>query len=374
MILGGFTVEEFDRGIDAQSNGFGQLGGVLSEQFFACCVMLVGSLSDDLQGGSRQAIDLGLIESDRTGTAHCIHHRIEDAVDDEDFFFGDAQQVVIVRGTLDDASGGQIQIGGFIDDHRWIAWSGDDGAFAAVEGSAGNGRSTRHADQSDLAMLEELLCRFECWLADQADAIVDPDFGSDRLVESAHTLGSYLASARVRIDHQGIPTGDHADGIAGDRRERVGHRGNRSDDAEGSVFDDGQAAISAVAFGSEEFDPGGLFTEGFELCDFVFKSSDLGFLHLHRSEFLALADRDTSDDVDDLFAVFDRSLLELLESGSSRGDCIVDVVEQTRVTAIWVGRTGPREVQSWACGLAAHLADDLFDDRTDEGFVDLHDP
>jgi hypothetical protein len=24
--------------------------------------------------------------------------------------------------------------------------------------------------------------------------------------------------------------------------------------------------------------------------------------------------------------------------------------------------------------LAAHLADDLFDDRTDEGFVDLHDP
>jgi hypothetical protein len=24
--------------------------------------------------------------------------------------------------------------------------------------------------------------------------------------------------------------------------------------------------------------------------------------------------------------------------------------------------------------LAAHLADDLLDDRTDEGFVDLHDP
>jgi hypothetical protein len=24
--------------------------------------------------------------------------------------------------------------------------------------------------------------------------------------------------------------------------------------------------------------------------------------------------------------------------------------------------------------LAAHLADDLFDNRTDEGFVDLHDP
>jgi hypothetical protein len=24
--------------------------------------------------------------------------------------------------------------------------------------------------------------------------------------------------------------------------------------------------------------------------------------------------------------------------------------------------------------LVAHLADDLFDDRTDEGFVDLHDP
>jgi hypothetical protein len=337
-------------------------------------VMLVGSLSDDLQGGCRQAIDLGLIESDRTGTAHCIHHCIEDAVDDEDFFFGDAQQVVIVRGTLDDASGGQIQIGGFIDDDGWVAWSGDHGAFAAVEGSSGNGRSARHADQSDLAMFEELLCRFECRLTYQADAIVDADFRSDRLVESANTLRSYLASARVRIDHKGIPTGDHADGVAGDRREGVGHRGDRSDDAERSMFDDGQAAISAVAFGSEEFDPGSLFAERFELCDFVFKPSDLGFFHLHRSEFLALADRDTSDDVDDLFAIFDRSLLELFESGSSRGDRIVDIVEQTRVTAIWVGRAGPREVQSWACGLAAHLADDLFDDRTDEGFVDLHDP
>ena len=50
--------------------------------------------------------------------------------DDEDFLLGDAEQVVVVRAALNDAAGGVVEIGRFVDDDRRIARPGDDGPLA----------------------------------------------------------------------------------------------------------------------------------------------------------------------------------------------------------------------------------------------------
>ena len=54
------------------------------------------------------------------------HQLIEDRIDSEDFLFGDAQQVVVIGPTLNDAPCGTVEIGRLVDDDRRITRSGDD--------------------------------------------------------------------------------------------------------------------------------------------------------------------------------------------------------------------------------------------------------
>ncbi len=119
---------------------------------------------------------------------------------------------------MDDAASGEVKVCCFVDDNGWVTWSCDDGSFAAIESSTGDGRSPGNADQSDLAMFEELLGCFEGWFTDQADDVVDTNFGADGLIESPNTFGSDFASARVRVYNEGIATSDHTYGVTGDGR------------------------------------------------------------------------------------------------------------------------------------------------------------
>ena len=74
----------------------------------------------------------------RTAPARSIAANIlsNTVADDEHFFLGDAEQIVVVRAALDDASRGAIQIGRFIDDHRRIARPGDDRPLASFSCAA----------------------------------------------------------------------------------------------------------------------------------------------------------------------------------------------------------------------------------------------
>ena len=129
----------------------------------------------------------------------------------------------------------------------------------------------------------------------------------------------------MRIDDQRVAAGDHADGVAGDRRQRVRDRRDRADDAERGVLDDGQAVIAAEHFAPHELDAGRALAERLELFDLVLQPADLGFFHLHRAQLDALVDRDAADVVDDPLAVFDRPLAELLEGLGRGGHGFVDV-------------------------------------------------
>ena len=60
------------------------------------------------------------------------HARRTLRLDDEDFFLGDAQQVVVVGRAGDDGPGGAVEVGRFVDDDRRIARPGDDGPLAAA--------------------------------------------------------------------------------------------------------------------------------------------------------------------------------------------------------------------------------------------------
>ncbi len=212
----GLTVEKFDGGSDRSSGGLCEFDGVLAEQFFAWSEVFICPFSDDLEGCAGQSIDFGGLESHSTSAGHCIHHRVENAIDDEDFFFGDAQKVIVVGRALDDATRCEVEVCCFVDDDRWVSWSGDDGSFTAIERGAGHRRSTGDADQSDFAMFEELLCGFEGWFADEADDIIDADLSANGFVEASHTFGGDLASAWVRVYHEGVATCDHTYGVTGD--------------------------------------------------------------------------------------------------------------------------------------------------------------
>ncbi len=59
----------------------------------------------------------------------------------------------------------------------------------------------------------------------------------------------------------------------------------------------------------------------------MLESPDLGLFHLHGSKFDALADRDATDDIDDLFTIFDRSFLQLFKSAAGRSNGIIDIVK-----------------------------------------------
>ncbi len=120
----------------------------------------------------------------------------------------------------------------------------------------GDGRAAGDADQRDVAVLEDGIGRFERRLGDHANQVVDSQVAVDRLVEPSHAFGGDALAAGMRIDDQRVAAGDHADRVAGDRRQRMRHRRDRADHAERSVFDHGQPVVAAEHLASQELDAG----------------------------------------------------------------------------------------------------------------------
>ncbi len=89
-------------------------------------------------------------------------------------------------------------------------------------------RATRRpagdAQQRHVAVLEDRVGRLQRGLGDDADQVVDAQVAGDGLVEAAHALGRHPPPAGMRIEHHRVAGGDHADGVAGDGGQRMGHR------------------------------------------------------------------------------------------------------------------------------------------------------
>ena len=201
--------------------------------------MFVGTLTDNLQCRLSQPIDFGCGQSHRTSTFHGGHHCIEYTAHNKDFLFGDAEQIVIVSSSLNNASGGQVEVGCFVDDHWRITWARDHCSLATVQCSSSDCWSPRNADESNIAVLEKLLRRFQRWLAYKTNEIVNSKVRMDRLIESTNSFRSDSFTAWVWIDDERIAAGDHANCVSSDGRQRMGDRRDDTDHSKRCVFDDG---------------------------------------------------------------------------------------------------------------------------------------
>ena len=225
------------------------------------------------------------------------------------------------------ARAGAIEIGRFVDDDRRIARSGHDGPLRALQRRLGDGRSARDANQLHAAMLEHGFGCFQRRLGDDANEIVDPQIAINGLVETAYSFDGHPLAAGMRIDDKRVPPGDHAHGIARDRRQRVSHRGDGADHAERGVLDHSQAMIAAEHFAFQELDSGGPLAKRLEFFDFVLEPADPGLFHFHRAEFDRLLDRNPADVVDDSLAVGQAPLAQLLEGSRGGRDRFIDASE-----------------------------------------------
>ena len=111
----------------------GQHGGVLADEILGRHVVLVLAFADRGDRHSRQGVDLPSRRAARRRrdpwpASICVEH----LADDEDFFLGDAEQIVVVGGPLDDRPGGAVQVGRFVDDDRRIARPGHDRPLARL--------------------------------------------------------------------------------------------------------------------------------------------------------------------------------------------------------------------------------------------------
>ena len=99
-------------------------------------------------------------------------------------------------------------------------------------------------------------------------------------LNSCVPLQAMLRPAGVRIADQGVAGGEHVDGVAGQRRQRVRHRRDDADDAERGVFLQRDAVLAAERVGAQELDAGDAVGDDLQLLDLVLQPADLGFFQL----------------------------------------------------------------------------------------------
>src|SRR5207253_11455553 len=89
-----------------------------------------------------QNLDLLGLQLHSLVSRHGLQKLIEDRSHRKDFLFTDTEHIVVIGGAGDDGTSGVVQIRGFVDDHGWVAWPGDDGAlWAPKRGPAHSGPS-----------------------------------------------------------------------------------------------------------------------------------------------------------------------------------------------------------------------------------------
>jgi hypothetical protein len=268
-----------------------------------------------------------ICEADGAGALHRVHHLIEDGIDDENFFFRQAKEVVVVSAAQNHRASRAVEVGRFVDDDRRVPRPGDDGALRLRHRGFRDAGAPGNDEEVDFRVLENNVGGFERRVRDRGHQVVDSVFGVNRLIEAANALDRDLAPARVRVENDRVSGGDHIDRVVRDRRKRVRNRRNGADNAERRVFDDREAVVAAKDFRRKSFDALRVVTDVKEFVDFMFETTDFRLFHFHRAELDALFDANATDFVDHLFAFGARPFRQFFERLASRFDRFVRVVE-----------------------------------------------
>src|SRR5262249_31928387 len=225
------------------------------------------------------------------------------------------------------------------------------------------GRAAGHAQELDLAVLEDGLGRFQRRIANDRDEIVDADGIVDRLVEKLRSFAGYPGAGRVRVADDCVAAGQHVDDVARQRRQRMRDRSDDADDAERSELGERDAVFPAERLSLEELDARRLLADNAYFLDLVIQPADPRLFQLLTPQLLGLIDADSPDPVDGLTAFVEPASLELALRGRRSGDGGARVVEHAPRPGLAVGRRGLA---------VAHVRQHFLNDAADQFVGDLH--
>src|SRR5437773_6510643 len=132
-------------------------------------------------------------------------------------------------------------------------------------------------------------------------------------------MASHAGAAGMSIEDHRVASREHADGVAGQRRQRVSHRRDGADDAKGSIFRKRDTIFAAARLRSQELNARRPLAGNDEFFDLVLKPADFGFFHFFTAKRLGLIDADSTNAVHRFAAIFQAALLELLLGRTSSG-------------------------------------------------------
>src|SRR5262249_24790551 len=162
---------------------------------------------------------------------------------------------------------------------------------------------------------------------DDCQQVVNADGVVDGPVEELGALAGDTGAGRVWVEDDGVAGGEHADGVARERRQRVRHGRDGADDAERSVLGQRDAVLAAVSVGAQDLDAGGALGTDDQLLDLVRQPAELGLFKLFAAELFGLFDTDLADAGDGLAAILQAAGLELPLRLRRRLNGAVHVVE-----------------------------------------------
>src|ERR1044071_4709405 len=297
--------------------------GVLADEVFVQARLL----PRPFHLGEDDALELGEAvrrQDDGVAAPHRGDERIGDGGDGERLLFVGADDGVVGGGAENDVARGLLDVGGLVDDDGRVAGAGADGALAAEHGLADDVGTAGDDDEADAAVLHQLLRRLDGRVGHAGDDVRRAAGADDRFVDQRDRLHAAVFRVGMDVEDDGVPRGEHADGVADDRRRRVRDRRDRADDAERRRLDQGQAVVAARGDRGEVFDAGRLLGDEAVLDDFVFVAAVAGLVVRGLRQGLAVVEHGAADGVDDLGARRQRQGHELFLRHARGGDAFGD--------------------------------------------------
>ncbi len=298
------------------------------------------------------------------------HERVEHLFHHEHFFFADAQQIVVVRGTFDDAARGAIDLSRFIHYHGRVARPGAHGALAHLHGRFDHARAAGHAQHLHILALANRLERFQGGFLHDGYQVLDAQFAVNRFVKHLGRHGGALGGVRMRVEHHGIARRHHADNVAGQSGYRMRGRRDRANHPERRIFFQRDSVIAAHAARIEKLHAGQA-AQARQLLDLVIEPANFRFFQFDAAPLGGVAVGERFDDVDDAFAARDAQLRNFVKrrgGGFARFGGVLEHPKMTHDGARTRGRGGGGGRRSGPLGQPAqhlfhHLTNDFFVQR-----------
>ena len=134
------------------------------------------------------------------------------------------------------------------------AGAGDDRALRLRHRRFHDAFASRYDEEVDLRMLEDHVRRLERRGRNNRHQVVDSVFGVNSLIETTNAFSRDFRRVRMRVENDGVSSRDHIDRVVGDRRQRVGARRNRADNAKGRVLYYRKTVVAAKNLRAQRFD------------------------------------------------------------------------------------------------------------------------